>query len=112
VFVAAVEKDIIPHSRSLAEPEPDSYESPGSIEEERRLFYVAITRAKRRLYLSHCACRRRMGKEIECEPSPFLDELPGECLVAPADEAPFSEEEATRMFAEARRRMTGTRGTP
>ncbi len=111
VFVAAVEKDIIPHSRSLAEPEPDSYESPGSIEEERRLFYVAITRAKRRLYLSHCASRRRMGKETECEPSPFLDELPGDCLSAPADEQPLTPEQAARMFAEARQRMTGTSPT-
>jgi DNA helicase-2/ATP-dependent DNA helicase PcrA len=114
VFVAAVEKGIIPHSRSLAEPEPDSYESPGSVEEERRLFYVAITRAKRRLYLSHCARRRRMGSEIECEPSPFLDELPEESLTSPADETPLSREEAERMFAEARRRMTGKKptGTP
>jgi DNA helicase-2/ATP-dependent DNA helicase PcrA len=114
VFVAAVEKDIIPHSRSLAEPEPDSYESPGSVEEERRLFYVAITRAKRRLYLSHCASRRRMGKETECEPSPFLDELPGECLASPAAEEYLSDREAERMFAEARQRMTGKKptGTP
>jgi len=112
--VAAVEKDIIPHSRSLAEPEPDSYESPGSVEEERRLFYVAITRAKRRLYLSHCTSRRRMGKEIECEPSPFLDELPQESLTVPADEQPLSREEAERMFAAARLRMTGKKptGTP
>ncbi len=114
VFVAGVEKDIIPHSRSLAEPEPDSYESPGSVEEERRLFYVAITRARRRLYLSHCASRRRMGKESVCEPSPFIDELPGECLTSPADEQPLSGDEARRMFAEARQRMTGKTptGTP
>ena len=114
VFVAGVEKGIIPHSRSLAEPEPDSHESPGSLEEERRLFYVAITRAKRRLYLSHCSSRRRMGKETEGEPSPFLDELPGECLAAPADEQPLSHEQAVRMFAEARERMTGRKptGTP
>jgi DNA helicase-2/ATP-dependent DNA helicase PcrA len=114
VFVAGVEKDIIPHSRSLAEPEPDSYESPGSVEEERRLFYVAITRAQRRLYLSHCASRRRMGKESVCEPSPFIDELPGECLTSPADEQPLSGDEARRMFAEARQRMTGKTptGTP
>lgn len=107
VFVAGVEKDIIPHSRSLAEPEPDSFESPGSLEEERRLFYVAITRARRRLYLSHCARRRRLGAEIECEPSPFLDELPAECLSSCADEQPLGPEEAARMFAEARRRMKG-----
>ncbi len=114
VFVAGVEKDIIPHSRSLAEPDPESHESPGSVEEERRLFYVAITRARRRLYLTHCAARRRMGKDVECEPSPFLDELPEECLAVPADERPLTDEEATRMFAEARARMGGAKptGTP
>ena len=84
------------------------------MEEERRLFYVAITRARRRLYLSHCASRRRMGKETECEPSPFLDELPGECLASPSDEKPLSAEEARFMFAEARQKMTGKKptGTP
>jgi DNA helicase-2/ATP-dependent DNA helicase PcrA len=114
VFVAGVEKDIIPHSRSLAEPDPESHETPGSVEEERRLFYVAITRARRRLYLTHCAARRRMGKDVECEPSPFLDELPDECVAASADERPLTDEEAARMFAEARARMGGVKptGTP
>jgi hypothetical protein len=55
-----------------------------------------------------------MGSETECEPSPFLDELPEESLTSPADETPLSREEAERMFAEARRRMTGKKptGTP
>jgi len=55
-----------------------------------------------------------MGREVECEPSPFLDELPSECLSTPADETPLSAEEAARLFAEARRRMSGggSTGTP
>jgi DNA helicase-2/ATP-dependent DNA helicase PcrA len=73
VFVAAVEQDIIPHSRSVEEAE-------ANLEEERRLFYVALTRAQKHLYLSWCASRRRMGKPSEAYPSPFLDELPADCL--------------------------------
>jgi DNA helicase-2/ATP-dependent DNA helicase PcrA len=73
VFVAGVEQDIIPHARSVEEAE-------ANLEEERRLFYVALTRAERRLYLSWCASRRRMGKPAESFPSPFLEELPVDCL--------------------------------
>jgi DNA helicase-2/ATP-dependent DNA helicase PcrA len=82
VFLAAVEKDIIPHARSVEE-------SDASVEEERRLFYVAITRARRKLFLSHCATRRRMGKPVDCFPSPFLDELPSACLSAPIEDKDF-----------------------
>ena len=82
VFVAAVEKDIIPHARSVEEAE-------ANLEEERRLFYVALTRAQRHLYLTFCASRRRMGKPVESYPSPFLDELPAECVTMPAEEKDF-----------------------
>ncbi len=82
VFVAGVEKDIIPHARSVEEAD-------ANVEEERRLFYVAITRARRRLYLSYCASRRRMGKPVQAFPSPFLDELPASCLSSPAVDKDF-----------------------
>jgi DNA helicase-2/ATP-dependent DNA helicase PcrA len=82
VFVAAVEKDIIPHVRSVEEAD-------ANVEEERRLFYVALTRARTRLFLSFCSSRRRMGKPVESFPSPFLDELPPECVTAPAEEKDF-----------------------
>jgi DNA helicase-2/ATP-dependent DNA helicase PcrA len=82
VFVAGVEQDIIPHSRSMEEAE-------ANVEEERRLFYVALTRAQRHLFLSHCASRRRMGKPVPAFPSPFLDELPAECLSAPVEDKDF-----------------------
>ena len=75
VFVTAVEKDVIPHVRSMEESE-------ANIEEERRLLYVALTRARKHLFLSYCASRRRMGKPVEAFPSPFLEELPQECLTA------------------------------
>ncbi|MGA2640141.1 MAG: UvrD-helicase domain-containing protein [Spirochaetia bacterium] len=82
VFVAAVEKDIIPHVRSMEETD-------ANVEEERRLFYVALTRARKRLFLSFCSSRRRMGKPLQAFPSPFLDELPPDCVSAPSEEKDF-----------------------
>ncbi len=95
VFVAGVEKDIIPHARSVEEAE-------ANLEEERRLFYVALTRARRHLFLSYCATRRRMGKPTEAFPSPFLDELPSECLSAPVDDKDFVPD-----FSSAWRKISG-----
>ena len=69
VFIAGCEEGIIPHARSLEDGE-------GGIEEERRLFYVAITRARDKLFLSSCRHRKRMQSVVECTPSPFLDEIP------------------------------------
>lgn len=69
VFIVGCEDGIIPHARSLEDGE-------GNIEEERRLFYVAITRAQQKLFLSSCRHRRKMQTVIECTPSPFLDEIP------------------------------------
>ena len=51
-------------------------ENGGNIEEERRLFYVAITRARDKLLISACQKRRKMQMTVECQPSPFLDEIP------------------------------------
>jgi DNA helicase II / ATP-dependent DNA helicase PcrA len=82
VFVAGVEKDLIPHARSVEEAD-------ANVEEERRLFYVAITRARRRLFLSYCATRRKMGKPVQAFPSPFLDELPPSCVSAPLEDKDF-----------------------
>ena len=45
------------------------------IEEERRLFYVALTRAEKQVYLSYAQSRYRWGKLIDCEPSRFLEEI-------------------------------------
>ena len=69
VFICGCEDGIIPHARSLED-------SDGGVEEERRLFYVAITRARDKLFLSCCQHRRKMQQNVECTPSPFLDEIP------------------------------------
>jgi ATP-dependent DNA helicase Rep len=67
VFIIGCEDGNLPHEHSIEE---------GMLEEERRLFYVGITRAKERLYLSHSAEAKRWGESQHLLPSRFLDELP------------------------------------
>ncbi|MBR4463717.1 MAG: UvrD-helicase domain-containing protein [Treponema sp.] len=70
VFIAGTEEGLIPHMRAVDEG------GDAAVEEERRLFYVAITRARDKLLISSCRQRRRMQSVVECEPSRFLDEIP------------------------------------
>lgn len=72
VFLAGVEEGLIPHERSAEEA--------GTVEEERRLFYVAITRARRKLYMTSCRRRQVMRDTVDCAPSPFIQEIPAELL--------------------------------
>jgi DNA helicase II / ATP-dependent DNA helicase PcrA len=72
VFLVGLEDGIFPHSRSLGDPK--------ELEEERRLAYVAITRAEKILYLTHSMRRRFYGEEIAAEPSQFLNEMPLELI--------------------------------
>ncbi len=76
VYIVGMEDGLLPHSRSKTE---------GTLDEERRLFYVAVTRAMQTLAISHCGGRRKYGQVLPCHPSPFLKELPGE-LIEHADE--------------------------
>jgi DNA helicase II / ATP-dependent DNA helicase PcrA len=76
VYIVGMEDGLLPHSRSKTE---------GTLDEERRLFYVAVTRAMNSLSISHCAGRKKYGQTMPCHPSPFLKELPPE-LVELADE--------------------------
>ncbi|MBV8143221.1 MAG: UvrD-helicase domain-containing protein [Verrucomicrobia bacterium] len=66
VFLIGLEEGLLPHSRSKLD---------GNLEEERRLFYVGITRAKRNLTLTHCTSRFRYGSPSPCYPSSFLKDL-------------------------------------
>jgi DNA helicase-2/ATP-dependent DNA helicase PcrA len=68
VFLIGLEDGVFPHLRSLTEPD--------QLEEERRLAYVGITRARRRLYLSHAWSRTLFGGTQYNPPSRFLDEIP------------------------------------
>ncbi|HEY6331225.1 MAG TPA: UvrD-helicase domain-containing protein [Blastocatellia bacterium] len=72
VFIVGLEEGLFPHSRAASEEK--------DIEEERRLCYVAITRAERRLYLSHAMKRRTFGEESASVPSRFLNEVPIELI--------------------------------
>ena len=76
VYIVGMEDGLLPHPRSKTE---------GTLDEERRLFYVAVTRAMHTLTISHCGGRRKYGAIVHCHPSPFLKELPAE-LVEHADE--------------------------
>ncbi len=73
VFIVGLDDGILPHSRSFDDPE--------SMEEERRLFYVGITRAKDKLYLIRSIQRGGRGSQEETFPSRYLDDIPAELLV-------------------------------
>ncbi|MHC1766539.1 MAG: ATP-dependent helicase [Verrucomicrobiia bacterium] len=75
VYIVGLEDGLLPHSRSKME---------GTLDEERRLFYVAITRAMLTLSISYCLARKKFGEAVQCHPSPFLKELPQE-LIEEAD---------------------------
>jgi ATP-dependent DNA helicase uvrD len=72
VFITGLEEGIFPHDNAQA--------SPDGLEEERRLMYVAITRARQRLYLSHAQVRMLHGQTRYNVRSRFLDEMPDEAL--------------------------------
>ncbi|CAI8968321.1 DNA helicase Rep [Methylocaldum szegediense] len=74
VYLVGMEENLLPHQTSIEE---------NTIEEERRLAYVGITRAQKLLTLSYCTHRKRHGEIVECEPSRFLNELPEEELEWP-----------------------------
>ncbi|MEA1049141.1 3'-5' exonuclease [Lamprobacter modestohalophilus] len=82
VFLVGMEEELLPHRNSIEDD---------NIEEERRLAYVGITRARNRLNLSLARHRRRYGEQVLCEPSRFLEELPKADLYfvdqEPVDEA-------------------------
>ena len=67
VFIIGAEENIIPHKMSM---------STSGIEEERRLFYVAMTRAEERLFISHCYGRMKWGKFTQYQKSRFVNEMP------------------------------------
>ncbi len=84
VFLVGMEEELLPHKTSIEEE---------NIEEERRLAYVGITRARQTLTISYAEKRRRFGEIIPCEPSRFLQELPQEDLRWEGKESGLSKEE-------------------
>jgi ATP-dependent DNA helicase Rep len=78
VYLVGMEEGLLPHRESIEDE---------AIEEERRLAYVGITRARRRLTLTRAKRRRRFGETVLCPPSRFLAELPGDDLEHPDQDA-------------------------
>ncbi len=93
VFIAGFEDGLLPHIR------PDE---PPDLEEERRLCYVAITRAKEKLFISYAEKRKRFGRERSQGPSRFLGDIPKKLLSTPNSrkqrEEELSEEEVSKIF--------------
>lgn len=92
VYIVGLEDGLLPHSRSKVE---------GTLDEERRLFYVAVTRAMQTLVLSHCVSRKKYGESKPCHPSPFLREIPAD-LIEDADakgKQPVTQEAGKNLFA-------------
>jgi ATP-dependent DNA helicase Rep len=97
VFIAGLEEGLLPHHQSIAA---------GQIEEERRLLYVGMTRARRTLTFSYAARRRRGGEIVEREPSRFLSEIPPEDLEW---EDPAAEPDPMAMLGRAEVYLAGLR---
>ena len=72
VFLVGLEEGVLPHWRSKEE---------GTQDEERRLLYVGITRARQHLYLSYCSLRIKYGEQVRCDPSSFLRELDADWIL-------------------------------
>ncbi len=72
VFIVGLNERTLPHARSLEDPE--------EMQEERRLFYVGITRAKDKLYLLHSMLRYQYGYSESADPSRFLNDIPGDLI--------------------------------
>jgi DNA helicase-2/ATP-dependent DNA helicase PcrA len=73
VFMVGMEDGLFPHQRSVED-------AAGRLEEERRLCYVGMTRAREQLYLCYAEVRRMHGSEKFCRPSRFIDEIPAKVL--------------------------------
>ncbi|NOU41737.1 MAG: UvrD-helicase domain-containing protein [Methylotenera sp.] len=91
VFISGLEEGLCPHEQSM-------YENSG-LEEERRLVYVAVTRARQRLYLSHAQSRMLHGKVRYGIPSRFLDEIP-EALLKRLNAKPVKRSGSERDYSE------------
>ncbi len=103
VYLVGAEDGLLPHERSKTE---------GTVDEERRLFYVGITRAMKSLVISWCRARTKFGSAMHCSPSPFLKEIRGENVIEEGYEEimnrPMEEEDITAQFARARAQLAGS----
>ena len=99
VFLTGMEENVFPHSRSLGDP--------SEIEEERRLAYVGLTRARKNLYLSRASTRFAFGSPTYNSPSRFLSEIPEEIIEWKAPEIRFKSK-PNPMVAPTGKRITSS----
>ncbi len=100
VFIAGCEEGLIPHGRAVDEG------GDAAVEEERRLFYVAITRARDKLFISSCRSRRRQNSVVESQPSRFLDEIPPHLVQYHEPEKEVDAETALDILQQMKKRFT------
>jgi superfamily I DNA/RNA helicase len=100
VFLSGLDRDVIPSPRTVEE---------GGIEEERRLFYVGMTRAKKKLYLTCSATKVFYGKQRPVVPCPFIYEIPEQFMDGKFGEQQKQENEefANNFFAEMKAKLAG-----
>ena len=100
VFIVGLEENLFPSQMSL--------NSRADLEEERRLFYVALTRAEKEVRLSYSASRYKWGNLIYCEPSRFIEEIDEKYLdyVAPSSEEPFQNDRNQYFESNSRNQRT------
>jgi DNA helicase-2/ATP-dependent DNA helicase PcrA len=100
VFLVGAEDGLLPHERSKTE---------GTVDEERRLFYVGITRAMQSLVVTWCRGRAKFGSTMHCRPSPFLQEMRGDQVIEENYEEimsrPMDEEDVAAQFARLRAQL-------
>lgn len=100
VFLVGAEDGLLPHERSKTE---------GTVDEERRLFYVGITRAMKSLVISWCRGRLKFGSAMHCRPSPFLQEIRGDQVLEESYEEimsrPLADDDVAAQFARLRAQL-------
>jgi ATP-dependent DNA helicase Rep len=84
VFLVGMEENLLPHH---------ACQEGAALDEERRLAYVGITRARRKLTITYARTRKRFGETLDCMPSRFLEELPKDDIDWERRDAPASEDE-------------------
>ena len=99
VFIVGAEEGLIPHGRAVDEG------GDNAVEEERRLFYVAITRARDKLFISSCQKRRHMQSIVECEISRFMDEIPSSLVKYHEPEEVANEDSVANFFENMKKRF-------
>ncbi len=103
VFIIGCEEGLIPHGRAIDES------GDAAVEEERRLFYVAITRARDKLYISSCKQRRHLQSVVESTTSRFLEEIPANLVKYHEPAKDVEPQTAEEFFVQMRKRFSAPR---